>query len=112
MKFKTTAKQIKNSYGKCIALGYCSAQSLLAYQNPIAYTCGVYGWNFDLYEVNGVGITTGYRGMVGQSVDYDLTREYETKAQKIRYDNTLKYEQQREQVNQLLTEYINKVFEG
>ena len=67
MKFKTTAKEIRNSYGKKIAVSYCGMQHLLYNHAPIAYTCGVYGWNFDVYSVDGVTICTGYRGMVGKS---------------------------------------------
>ena len=108
MKFKTTAKAIRNSYGKKIAISYCGAQHLLWNHAPIAYTCGVYGWNFDVYTVNGVTICTGYRGMVGGSVDYELLREYETKAEKIQYNTALDYEKRREIVEELLCEFLSK----
>ena len=83
MKYKTTAKAVKNGYYKIISAGYCDLQNLLRYKSPIAYSCGVYGWNFDIYEVCGVAITTGYRGMPSKnsSCDYKLIKEYEDKAQ-------------------------------
>lgn len=109
MKFKTTAKAIRESYGKKIAIGYCGAQHLLNYENPVAYTCGTYGWNFDVYDIDGVTICTGYRGMVGAHVDYDVLCEYETAAEKIVYDHTIPYEEQRERVSALLREFIKKV---
>lgn len=28
---------------------------------PIGYGCGVYGWNYDVYEIGGVVIVAGYR---------------------------------------------------
>ena len=86
MKFKTTAKAIKANGGTIIALGYCEAQRLLACVSPIAYASGVYGWNFDLYEVDGVKICTGYRGMPGVSVPYALVKEFEDRAENVTWD--------------------------
>lgn len=28
---------------------------------PIGYGCGVYGWNYDVYEIEGAVIVAGYR---------------------------------------------------
>lgn len=109
MKYKTTAKSIRESYGKKIAISYCGMQNLLWNHSPIAYTCGVYGWNFDVYAVDGVTICTGYRGMVGKSVDYDVLHDYETKAEKERYNIALSYEERQEAVEQLLKEFLSKV---
>ena len=109
MKFKTTAKAIREGYGKKIAVSYCGMQHLLWNHAPIAYTCGVYGWNFDVYTVDGVAICTGYRGMVGKSVDYEILREYETKAEKIMYDRNMEYEDRQAEVEKLLKEFLSKV---
>lgn len=83
MKYKTTAKAVKAGYYNVIGVGYCDLQSLLNYKTPIAYSCGTYGWNFDVYDINGVAIATGYRGMPSQNskCSYALIREYEQKAQ-------------------------------
>lgn len=108
MKFKTTAKEIRNGYGKKIAVSYCGMQHLLWNHAPIAYTCGVYGWNFDVYSVDGVAICTGYRGMIGKSVDYELLREYETAAEKAMYDRNVEYEQRQAEVERLLKEFLSK----
>ena len=83
MKFRTTAKAIRQSGGKIISIGYCGAAHLLSHHSPIAYTCGVYGWNFDVYEVDGVTICTGYRGMPGKTVDYKILDKYEKAARAI-----------------------------
>ena len=87
MKFKTTSKAIKNGYGTkyLFKTGYCALQNLFYYDNPIAYTSGMYGWNFDLYDIEGVGICTGYRGMVGQQIDYAVVKKYDDKACEIVY---------------------------
>jgi hypothetical protein len=82
MKFKTTAKAIKEGYHKIIRAGYCDLQYLLSNQNPVAYCSGYYGWNFDVYDINGVAIATGYRGMPekNSNATYALIREYDAKA--------------------------------
>jgi hypothetical protein len=81
MKYKTTAKAVKNGYKAIIKIGYCDAQYLLKARSPVAYGCGTYGWNFDVYEVNGVAVVTGYRPVAGIEFDYNELREIEKKAQ-------------------------------
>lgn len=83
MKYRTTAKALREGYYTIISVGYCGLQCLLSYESPIAYSAGVYGWNFDVYQFGGVAIATGYRGMPSQhsKADYQLIREYEDKAQ-------------------------------
>lgn len=66
MKYKTTRKAVVNGSSRLVSVGYCGLQTLLRYHSPIAYTSGVYGWNFDVYEVYGLTICTGYRGMPGR----------------------------------------------
>ena len=109
IKFKTTAKAIKQGGGRILSVSYCGMQELLSYHSPIAYAAGVYGWNFDVYAVNGVTICTGYRGMPGKSVNYELLREYETKAEKIHYNRDIPYEAKPELIDELLREFLSRV---
>lgn len=84
MKYKTTALALKAGYHKIIACGYCDLQNLLYYKSPIAYSQGTYGWNFDVYDVDGVAIATGYRGMPSKNTiknPYELVRKYDELAQ-------------------------------
>lgn len=86
MKFKTTSKRIKENYGQnyILSIGYCDLQFLLKYEYPKAYTSGVYGWNYDLYDIDGIAICTGYRGQPkGKDFNYSLVRKYDDKARKI-----------------------------
>jgi len=106
MKFKTTAKAIRNNGGKIIAIGYCGAQYLLRYEREIAYTAGTYGWNFDVYDIDGITVCTGYRGMPGKHIDYETLREYETKAEKIVCNYKMPYEEQKAAVQSLLREML------
>ena len=111
MSFELKRKDIVRESGYKFAIGYCDMQHLLRYQNKLGYTCGTYGWNCDVYRVDDCIITTGYRGMVGKSIDYNLLREYELKAEKIVCDLKKSYEQQKKEVNDLLSELLNKAKE-
>ena len=115
MKYRTTAKAIRNEYGKnlIISLGYCEAQNLLSYLEPSAYTAGVYGWNFDIYEVHGVAICTGYRGMpAGLPYDRERLRALELEAKKIRADYRKPYKEAKEEVEKLLSQFIDETREA
>lgn len=104
MKFKTTSKAIKNGYTNVKCAGYCDLQHLLYFEQPIAYTCGVYGWNYDVYNINGVTICTGYRGMPGERLEQ--IREYNERAQKIlSWEDTRPFEEKRAAITNLLKEF-------
>lgn len=110
-KCKTTRKWVASNY-TCVSVGYCSLQYLLRYQNASYYTCGVYGWNFDVFTFDDYAITTGYRGMIShvKGLDYETTEAYEKKAEKICNDFSIPYEDKKRKVNFLLKEYLEKVF--
>lgn len=64
-------------------MGYCEGQNLLNYRSPFAYSCGVYGWSCDYYDVNGVLISTGYQPISSKNTlepNYKLIREFDDKA--------------------------------
>lgn len=103
MKYKTTRKAVVNHAGRLVCAGYGDLQNLLSTREPTAYTCGVYGWNFDVYEVNGLTICTGYRGMPGRRAN--SIREFEAKAEAIRRDYTMKYEDMKAALENLLLEF-------
>lgn len=106
MKFKTT-KQIKQNYYNIISVGYCDTQHLLQFESPVAYNSGIYGWNYDLYEINGVALITGYRPFNTKRPDYNIIKEYEDKARKI-YCSYLDFEEKKSQIKSLLNEFIEK----
>ena len=109
MKFKTTAKAIRNGYGKIISIGYCGAQYLLKGLDCKRYTCGIYGWNFDLYEFRGVAICTGYRGMPsGIPCDYKRLEFFERKAEAVYYDYKTPYEQRMRILEELRRDFFGE----
>lgn len=103
MKYKTTAKALRESANNLRCAGYCDLSNLMRAHEPVAYTCGVYGWNFDVYEVHGLTICTGYRGMPGKRLEG--IAEYETKAGDIWDDYSRPYDERREEIEKLLHEF-------
>ena len=108
MSFKTTRKSIVNSTASkdLLSVGYCGLVTLLKNHAPIAYTCGTYGWNFDVYNVYGKTICTGYRGMPGRRANN--IGEYEKRAEAIRNDWDKPYEKRMEEVEALLKEFCKQ----
>lgn len=108
MKFKTTRKAIKENYSDIIEVGYADAQWLLSFREPFAYTYGVYGWNANIYDIDGVAIVTGYRSFGNIKPGYLCTHWYDEKAKEIRYSD-IGIEEMRKQMDELLNEFIEEV---
>lgn len=66
MKCRITRRSIFVTCKNIKCAGFGDLQYLLQNHEPFAYTAGIYGWNFDVYNVYGVTICTGYRGMPGE----------------------------------------------
>lgn len=105
MKYKTTTKTLREGACNLRCAGYCDLSYLLRGHEPIAYTCGVYGWNYDVYEVYGLTICTGYRGMPGKRLEG--IAEAEAEARKIwSWENKkMTFEEKQEAVETLLHEF-------
>lgn len=116
MKIKTTRQEINgtNTY-KC---GYCDLQSLLSGIDAWAYNCGVYGWNWDAYDITNtktgdtITICTGYRGTVGKQLKYEIVRKYDNKARKIIDNWELTYKQKQSKLRTLRNRFIEQVLNG
>ena len=108
MKYKTTQKAIKENYRKIINVGYAELQSLLKHLEPIAYTAGAYGWNADIYTIDGVAIVTGYRPFGNIKADYDICEKYENEANQI-MQSVYNYEECKTALNNLINEFIKEV---
>lgn len=108
MKTKTTRKEIQNHFSRIIRIGYCDAQTLLNFRSPDWYNAGVYGWNYDAYDLGGgTCIVTGYRPFGNMRIPFEKLRELERKGEEIRYDFGKKYEQQRNEIEALLKEAVS-----
>lgn len=104
MKIKTTRKAIISTSPRLVSAGYDELQTLLRYHSPIAYNSGVYGWNFDVYQVNGLTICTGYRGMPGRQANN--AGEYERKAREA--VKRLSFREEKAEIERLLLEFCNQ----
>lgn len=104
MKFKTTRKAIVEGSHDIICAGYCELQYLLRNHTPVAYTSGIYGWNFDVYEIGGKTICTGYKGMPGRRANN--VGVYEKKAYDTLHDNTITHEEANARIENILAEFL------
>ena len=110
MKVKVTKKSIKDNYNIILGIDYCNAQYLLHFESPKFYSCGVYGWACDYYEIGSdFIISTGFNYIDNTNNNYyELVKEYEKKAEKILHNN-LDYKTQKSKVTKLLMELCEKV---
>ena len=82
---RITRKQINKT--NMVALSYCQAQTaldLFGTDYKIGYNSGVYGWNYDLYRINGIDIITGYNVPYGKYSNKDIKNKLIELENKIR----------------------------
>lgn len=103
MKTKVTARKIKENYSKIIEVGYCDLWYLLQGSEANYYTCGVYGWNADVYTFGNVAIVTGYRPF--GNIQPKNVNKYNERAKEI-WSKNWKYEDKVKKVNQLLDMFL------
>lgn len=113
-KARVTRKWVNDNF-TCCSVGYCDLQNLLRYTPADYYTCGIYGWNFDVYTFGDYAITTGYRGMIDnvrKSYSH-IIRKYENKASEInkKYGWLDSLEEQKAELKKLLEGFLKEVFE-
>ena len=116
MKYKTTKTAINNGYYYKICVGYCDMQHLLNFENANAYTCGVYGWNADIYDIGDIipwnaCIVTGYRPFGNIRIDYDKLRKAEKAAEKIQYDYKTDWNKRKAKVRRILVKLLTETIE-
>ncbi len=105
MRYKTTTKLLRECACNLRRAGYCNLPYLLQLHEPNAYVCGVYGWNYDVYEVYGLTICTGYRGMPGKQLKGIAEAEAEAKKIWSLEDNEMTFEKKKEAAEALLHEF-------
>lgn len=111
MSLQLKKKEVLDTY-YTISIGYCDAYNLLSGVDRVGYTCGVYGWNSDVYIVDNIAISTGYRPFSNLDRPNGLVSKYEQKARKIREDKRYKnWETKKNKINKLLSEFIKEVRE-
>lgn len=115
MKEKITKKSINAEYENIISVPYCNLQMLLRMEDPRYYNAGTYGWNFDVYPIDAeTCIVTGYRPFGNIKPKYELTKEYERKAEKIweEFRWVTDYDYVRNELRKLIAEFVKEVCEN
>ena len=94
---KITRNEINKT--NMVVIGYCQAQTalnLFGTDYKVGYNAGMYGWNYDLYRVNGIDIITGYNVPYCKYSNKDIKNkliEFENKIRKVERGLTfLEYE--------------------
>ena len=95
---QTTKRSVMNGYSRVLAIPYCQLWNLLRYEDPIAYTCGMYGKNADIYIFDNTVISTGNRPF-GRHVDYKLIESF---------DKLAESKKTKEEVSALIKEFIKE----
>lgn len=109
MKYKTTNKEVKNGYNHVIIVPDGSLQRLLSCENAVAYNAGVYGWNYDVYDIGGgVCIVQGYRPFGKLTVDYDVCKEYDKLANDV-CNSVFNYEDKKARLRSLIDDFVKEV---
>lgn len=105
MKTRITRNDLK-TFNTRLSIPYATLQSLLSYIQPFGYNAGVYGWNYDCYDINGVLLMTGYR-TIGKTVDRSIILKYEKQADLLDSQN-IPYEDRKKEALKLLNDFINE----
>lgn len=77
---RVTRNDIYRDGKPVIRVPYCGAQSLLAGKHPIGFNDGLYGWNYDAYDVGGAIVCTGLRNMPGKKAKHNHDFEIAARA--------------------------------
>lgn len=111
-----TRNEIRRQYKTVIQLGYCDIYELTRQLKKIGYNAGVYGWNYDAFELDwDTCIITGYRTFSKGTIrlSSEFIQNIENKTKKIIDDNYSNYDEQLEQIdllkNEFLREYKNNI---
>ena len=80
MTIKLTKKDIERNYTNIIELGYCDLYHMVRQYKKVGYGSGVYGWNYDCYEINeNTCIITGYRPFGNIKPDFKVIDKFNKK---------------------------------
>lgn len=105
MKKKMTRADAQRLGFPVLRVGADTLYHLLINHEPVGYNAGVYGWNWDAYEVGGVVICAGHRNKPGV-VPYGA-REYDAEAKKILLSDA-PYEERVAKVEKLLRKFCKE----
>ena len=111
IKAKVTDREVREGY-YTISLSYCGAQDILNFQSAKFYNYGVYGWRYDVYELDyNLAICTGYSPI--RSIPEKMNRaavevitKYNDKARKTESRNYKTYTNYRRAIERLYKKMV------
>ena len=114
LKVKVTDKEIREGYFT-IKVGYCGAQNILTYQGARYYNYGVYGWRYDVYELDyNLAICTGYSPIksIPEKINaqaVEIIEKYDKKAGSIRSSDYKSYTNYRRAIERLYNKMVKEL---
>lgn len=110
MKFKTTRNELTATGLPIVKIPYCCCQTLLKFQEPIAFNAGLYGWNYDVYKINNTLVVTGY-SMTVKGIEGKYYDDFEKRSKKIN-NSCQDYDTRVTWINELLIEWLKQEMNG
>lgn len=99
-----TRKDINKKYTKVFRVGYCDLQHLLREFKNVGYNDGIYGWNWNAYEIdNDTCIVTGYRNLTGERLDDTIIDKFNQLSKEIY--NIISWAEREEAYKKLIEEF-------
>lgn len=75
--FKTTNKQVYQTYRHVYKMPYGKCQQITHVLQEVAYNSGIYGWNYTIYQLSDTScICTGYRP-IGEDIPSNIVDKIE-----------------------------------
>lgn len=115
IKQRVTNKFVKEIYGtkNIINIGYCKIDKWLHRLLPMFYTCGIYGWNYDVYNFGDMAICQGYRNIPGMRPDDKQMDEIKARLEILdKKSHLLTYDEMNKLIYDTLVKWINHVAWG
>ena len=113
MEVRLKEKQVRDNFIGIIPIGYCDLYYTLKAKGRCGWTCGVYGWNSDIYDLgNGYAISSGYRPIGNIKKPNGIIAKYEKKEKAIENDKRYKnWESRQKALVKLLDKFVKEVLE-
>lgn len=109
MKYRTTKKEVNAEYLNKIYVKFCALQNLLVYETETSYIVSREGWAADIYDFGTAAIITGRTPFGNVHPSYDVCKRYDSAAEEIRFNYSMKWEEQKPALQELLRQFIEEV---
>lgn len=115
IKQRVTNKFVKEIYGtkNIVNIRYCYIDKWLHRLSPMFYTCGIYGWNYDVYNLGGFAICQGYRNIPGIRATDEQLNAIKARLEALdKKDHLLTYDEMNKLIYETLEKWAEHVLWG